>query len=89
MTKQVNENQEHKLAYSTEEVAYHLSTNPHRIHLLRECGALVGIKNGNKFIFSRKELDRFLEDFQGYDLSTETNVKLAVADIRRLKARKT
>ena len=89
MTKQVNESSEHKLAYSTDEVAYHLSTHEHRVNLLRECGAIVGIKNGKGYIYSRKEIERFLEDYQGYDLQTETNIKLAVADVKRQKARKT
>lgn len=88
MTKQNIESSEFKLAYSAEELAYHLATNIHRIHLLRSCGALVGIKNGNKFIFSRKEAERFLEDFKGYDLQTETDIKLAVADLKRQKAKR-
>ena len=53
--------QEFKLAYSTEEAAYQLSTNDHRINLLRTCGAIAGIKNGNKFIYSHKEFERFLD----------------------------
>lgn len=87
MTKQIIESSEFKLAYSTEELAFHLSTNIHRVHLLRTCGAIVGIKNGNKFIFSRKEVERFLEDFKGYDLQTETDIKLAVADIKRSRSK--
>lgn len=87
MTKQVIESKEHKLAYSTAELGYHLSTNEHRIGMLRDCGALVGIKNGNKFIYSRKEVERFLEDFQGYNLQTETDIKLAVAEVNRKKAK--
>lgn len=75
--------QEFKLAYSTEEVAYQLSTNDHRINLLRTCGALVGIKNGNKFIYSHKEIERFLEEYKGFNLQTETDIKLAVAQIKR------
>lgn len=87
MTKQIIESSEFKLAYSAEELAFHLSTNIHRVHLLRSCGAIVGIKNGNKFIFSRKEVERFLEDFKGYDLQTETDIKLAVADIKRSRSK--
>jgi len=89
MTNQINEKSEFKLAYSTDEVAYHLSTHEHRVNLLRECGAIVGIKNGKGFIYSRKEIERFLEDYQGYNLQTETDIKLAVAEIKRQKAKKT
>ena len=71
-----------RLAYTTEELADALGTYPQRINLLRQKGALVGIKNGQGWIFDRAEAERFLKDFKGMDLSNEMMIEQAVRTVR-------
>ena len=59
------------LVFTTEEVADLLKVNRKIIDSLRKTGILHGIKLGKGFIFSANEINRFLEDYEGADLSNE------------------
>lgn len=78
-----------KLVYTTAELAEALSFRKQtaRIDQLRRCGALTAIKKGTSYIFTREEVDKFLKDFNGYDLSNEKAIVQAVKEVR-LKIKK-
>ena len=59
------------LVFTTEEVADLLKVNRKLIDSLRKTGILHGIKLGKSFIFSANEIDRFLKEYEGADLSNE------------------
>ena len=65
------------LVFTTEETADLLKVNRKIIDSLRKTGVLNGIKLGKTFIFSAKEIDRFLEQYEGTDLSNEFQMEQA------------
>lgn len=70
-----------QLVFTTRELADQLKTHEARVGMWRQCGAIKGIKKGKEYIFSRSEVERFLEDYAGYDLSNEFKVKFAVHEV--------
>lgn len=62
--------------FTTKEISSLLKMNPHKIGWLRKYGLLKGIKAGKGYIFSEEEIKRFLEEFQGSDLSSEHAIQL-------------
>ena len=62
------------LVYTTEELATKLKTYPEKINQLRRWGAIEAIKKGSGYIFTRRSVDRFLEVFDGTDISNEFDV---------------
>ena len=71
-----------KLAYTTKELAEALGTYPQRIHVLRKHGLLTGTRNGQEWIYTREEAERFLERTRGMDLSSEAKIIEAVNQLR-------
>lgn len=71
-----------KLAYTTKELAEALGTYPQRIHVLRKHGLLTGTRNGQEWIYTREEAERFLERTRGMDLSSEQKIIEAVNQLR-------
>lgn len=69
-----------KLVYSTAEVAEALQMNEHKIGQLRKHGALKAIRKGNGYIFTAKEIERFLDLYNGADLSNEFQIRNAVKE---------
>lgn len=64
------------LGYSTKDLAYALDTNEHKIHDLRKGGALKGIKMGKGWFYPRKEVERFLTNYTGLDISNLQSIRL-------------
>ena len=71
-----------KLAYTTKELAEALGTYPQRIHVLRKHGLLTGTRNGQEWIYTREEAERFLERTRGMDLCSEQKIIEAVNQLR-------
>lgn len=67
-----------QLTYTTHELAEAFHTHDNQISMWRQCKALKGIKKGKEYIFSRKEIDKFLEDYAGCDLSNQNKTIKAV-----------
>lgn len=71
-----------KLVYTTKELAEALGTYPQRIHVLRKHGLLTGTRNGQEWIYTREEAERFLQRTRGMDLSSEQKIIEAVNQLR-------
>lgn len=69
--------------YTTAEVATRLHTHRNMIDRLRRNGLLNGIKLGKGFIYSEEEVQRFLRNYAGLDLSNETNMLEARRTVER------
>ncbi|MFV0551484.1 MAG: hypothetical protein ACK5L6_06130 [Anaerorhabdus sp.] len=70
-----------KLTYTTHELAEAFHTHDNQISMWRQCKALKGIKKGKEYIYSRKEIDIFLDDYAGCDLSNENKTLKAVHEV--------
>ena len=84
LTATIRESQEkeERLVYSTSELAQVLNTHPNRINMLREEGAITGVRNGKEWIFEKEEAELFLKTFRGMDLSNQAKVKEAVRKVK-------
>ena len=71
------------LVFTTEETAELLKVNRKIIDSLRKTGCLNGIKLGKTFIFSAVEINRFLEHYEGADLSNEFTMQEARRNVDR------
>ena len=71
------------LTYTTKQLATELNTSRNLIDILRQEGCLVGIKKGNGYIFTSKEVDEFLERFTGYDISNRFAIQQSLREIER------
>ena len=69
--------------YTTAEVANRLHTHRNMIDRLRRNGLLNGIKLGKGFIYSEEEVQRFLRNYAGLDLSNESNMLEARRTVER------
>lgn len=69
--------------YTTAEVATRLHTHRNMIDRLRRNGLLNGIKLGKGFIYSEEEVQRFLRNYVGLDLSNESNMLEARRTVER------
>lgn len=58
-----------KKVFTTQEVAEICSTYPAKVNIWRKAGLIQGIKKGQEFIYTNIELDRFLKENTGKDLS--------------------
>jgi hypothetical protein len=77
-----------KLTYTTHELAEAFHTHDNQISMWRQCKALKGIKKGKEYIYSKNEVDQFLEDFTGFDLSNENKTLKAVHEVYLRKNKK-
>lgn len=68
---------------TTTETAEYIGVNHSKVTMWREYGLLKGIKVGAAWKFTMSAINAFLEEYSGYDVSTEANVQIAL----RLKAR--
>lgn len=75
-----------KKVFTQEEAAEYLNTHSHKISELRQVGLLVGIKIGSTYNFSIEELERFVDNYQGYDLS---NRKAMIVASQKKRAQQT
>lgn len=74
-----------KLVFTTAELAEELHMTTDKVNLLRKVGLIEGIKKGNTYIFSRLEVERFLQVYKGADLSNEEHIKHAYLHYSRSK----
>lgn len=73
------------LTYTTAQLAAELNTSRNLIDILRQEGALVGIKKGNGYIYHYKEIERFLQEFAGMDMSNRHAIRESMIEIERRK----
>ncbi len=74
-----------RLTYTTEQLAEELNTNRNLISILREEGAITGIKKGNGYIYTCSEVDQFLNDWVGMDMSNRETIRESMIEIERRK----
>lgn len=69
-----------KLLYTTKELAELLGfkASVDIVHQLRKSGAIHAIKRGRAYLFTRKEVERFLEVYFDADISNATTIKREV-----------
>ena len=60
------------------EAAKYLRTTGRNIALWRKSGLLKAVKSGKAYVYKRSWLDQFMEDWSGYDMSSETKVRFAI-----------
>ena len=75
------------LVYTTEELTDKLKTYPEKINQLRRCGALEAIKKGSGYIFTKRSVDRFLDLFDGTDISNDAQIMATMKEKRIALAR--
>lgn len=63
-----------------EEAAAYLRTTTRKISLFRRLGLMRFGKYGKNYVFRKEWLDQFAEEWEGYDLSSEKAVKLAIRE---------
>lgn len=73
------------LTYTTKQLAEELHTDRNLIDVLRQEGALQGIKKGNGYIYSDDEVHEFLHRFTGFDISNRNAIKASLERIRNGK----
>lgn len=61
-----------------EEAAQYLCTTERNLAVLRKYELIKYAKCGKRFIYQREWLDQFLNEWAGYDLSNEANIKFAI-----------
>ena len=74
-----------RITLTTKEVAEQLCTSRNMVDTLRQEGAIIGIKKGNGYIFHYKEIERFVEEFTGLDMSNREAIRQSLNEIRRRK----
>ena len=60
------------------ESAEYLQTTERKIALFRKHGLLKYGKLGKNYVYRKEWLNQFMEEWCGYDLSNEENIKLAM-----------
>lgn len=73
------------LTYTTQQLAEQLNTSRNLIDILRQEGALTGIKKGNGYIFTHTEIERFLDEWTGMDMSNRHAIRESMIEIERRK----
>lgn len=76
-----------ELTLTTEELAAGLHTSRNLIYVLQNEGALVGIRKGKTYIYPAKEVEQFLTDYTGLDISNREAIKRSVAVVNARKAK--
>jgi len=72
-----------KLSYNTEEASEALGVPQETINKWRKLGVLRGIKYGTGYIYSHKELEKFLDDYTG-EIMTPPEIIPALVKKKRL-----
>ena len=61
-----------------EEASQYLKTTERKISLYRRRGLLRFGKLGKNYVYRREWLDQFMEEWEGFDLSNEKQIALAI-----------
>ena len=73
---QINEKQkDENYAMTTLEVAEYLHTTRNNVDILRNEGALPGVRTGNGWIFQKKRVDEFLDKYAGAEMSNKRKIE--------------
>lgn len=75
-----------RLVYTSAELADKLRVTEKKITEWRQAGAIQGIFKGKAYIYPRAEVDRFLHDYLGRDLSNKFETEASVALVNRRKS---
>lgn len=62
---------------NAEEAAQILRCSTRKIGELRSGGLLKGLRIGKSYIYRRREIDRFFDEYAGFDLGNESKIRLA------------
>lgn len=62
------------LTYTTKQLAHELNVSRNKIDMLRKLGILTGMKNGKGYIYTHDEVQTFLHDYNGADISNEQTI---------------
>ena len=62
------------LTYTTKQLAKELNVSRNKIDMLRKIGVLTGMKNGKGYIYPSDEIDSFLKNYKGADISNEGTI---------------
>ncbi|MEG0404489.1 MAG: hypothetical protein RR571_08905 [Anaerorhabdus sp.] len=71
--------------YSNEEVQKILNTYGWKVDKLRKFGVLKGIQLGKKYVYPFKEIENFLIDYIGMDLSNDNSIKESIHKVELKK----
>ncbi|MFV0553054.1 MAG: helix-turn-helix domain-containing protein [Anaerorhabdus sp.] len=72
--------------YTTSEIANLLGVGEDYINLLRNNHALVATQLGKRFMYSRKEIKNFQENFEGCELANREMIMDAVKNLHKKKS---
>jgi len=75
------------LTYTTAQLAAELNTTRNLVDILRQEGALTGIKKGNGYIFTHAEIEQFLNEWIGLDMSNREAIRASVITIEKRRGR--
>lgn len=73
------------LSYTNAELAEMLHTYEDRINEWRQLGAIHGTLIGKQYIYSAKEVDRFLDDYASMNLSNAQHTRVSVGLVNATK----
>lgn len=62
---------------TTEEVCEKLNISRNQLQMLREIGIIKGIKTGKAFMFSCFALEKFMKQYEGFDVSNPIKAREA------------
>lgn len=74
--------------YTTQELSQTWKMPIEKIHLLRQMGALTGMKRGKDFAYTHQSVMQFLVDYADKDISNEAAIRLSVQEVKIAKKRK-
>lgn len=72
-----------RLVYTSDELAEKLGTTEKKITEWRQAGAIRGIFKGKAYIYPKAEVERFLHDYLGKNLSNKAYTAASVALVNR------
>lgn len=67
------------------EVAKVLNCNKDTVTMLRENGLIKAIKTGRNYMYSQKEMQRFMDDYAGLDISSLNKAIEAYNEVQNKK----
>lgn len=67
------------------DIAEILNCNKDNVTMLREVGVLRAIKTGRSYMYSQRELERFMEEYVGLDVSNRENAIRSLAYVESQK----
>lgn len=69
--------------YTMEQVAELMHVHKNQVMMWKNERILKGIKTGKGFVFSTKEIERFLDTFTGFDVSNPSRIQETLEKIKK------